>query len=152
MKTNDASTIKTAKQTSHNLLDSLLALQAQDGYLTPEGLEALAKARRVPAAQIYDAASFYSMLRFSPPGKVRIQICRGAPCHVAGAAEVITALEKALGIQMGESTPDGQYALAYTECIGQCQASPSLLVNGRLYTDMSATKVTELLNKGGWDA
>lgn len=135
-----------------SLLNALHALQEADGYVTAEAIEVLAEEFCSTPAGIYDSASFYSMIRFAPANTVTIQICQSAPCHVAGAAEVIQALETALGIRMGEATADGRYKLEYTECLGQCQASPSLLINGGLHTGMNAEKVRELIGKGGLGA
>lgn len=135
------------------ILDAMLALQEKDGYLTREAVEALAKAFNMSPSEVYDTASFYSMIKLtSPEGRKDILICRGAPCHVAGSAEVISAVEKALGIEIGGTTPDGMYSFKYTECIGQCQSSPSVLINGKLYTDMTDSKITDILKKGGLEA
>jgi len=139
--------IKACKQES--FLDALLALQETDGYVTAEAIEALAEEFGCTPAKIYDSASFYSMIRFAPPSAVTIQICRSAPCHVAGAAEVIQSLEDHLGIRMGEATSNGGYKLEYVECLGQCQASPSLLINGVLHSQLDAEKARELVQKGG---
>jgi len=134
------------------LLDALHEAQAAEGYLSIGAIRRLADRYRCSSAEVYDCASFYSMFRFEPDSAVRIQICRGAPCHVSGAAEVIRALEEELGIPMGGRTPDGAYSLEYTECVGQCGAAPSLLVNGRLYTDMTAEKARKLIKTGGVEA
>ena len=142
--------IRTTKQDS--LLDSLLALQDADGYVTAEAIEVLAEEFESTPGRIYESASFYSMIRFAPPNAVTIQVCRSAPCHVAGAAEVIRVLEDALGVRMGEATSDGKYKLEFTECLGQCQDSPSLLINGSLHTQINAEKARELVKKGGLSA
>lgn len=131
------------------ILDAMLALQEKDGYLTREAVEALAKEFDMFSSEVYDTASFYSMIKLAPPeGKTEILICRGAPCHVAGSTEVIETVEKMLGIKVGETTKDGKYFFGYTECLGQCQAAPSLEINRTLYTDLTPEKVTALL-KGG---
>jgi NADH-quinone oxidoreductase subunit E len=78
-------------------------------------------------------------------GKNVIRICESAPCHVAGAAEVIAALEKELGIKMGETTLDGKFTLELCECVGQCQATPVITVNSKPYGDMTPEKVSGVL-------
>lgn len=131
------------------LLDALHAVQEAEGYVSAAALEVLAEEFAATPGRIYDSASFYSMIRLSPPHEVTVQICRSAPCHVAGTLEVIQVLEEALGIRMGEATADGRYKLEYTECFGQCQASPCLLINGSLHREVNAAKALELLGKGG---
>jgi len=133
------------KEASGSLLEALLAAQEVNGCLTEAALKAVSDAFGIPMTQIYETASFYSMLRFVPAGKTVIQICRNAPCHVAGAGNTVAALEQALGITVGETTRDGAFTLEYTECIGQCQASPSLVVNGKVHTGVTSDKVAGLL-------
>jgi NADH-quinone oxidoreductase subunit E len=131
------------------LLDAMLALQEKDGYLTGEAVEALAKAFNMFPSEVYDTATFYSMLRFEPPSITEILICRGAPCHVAGSSEVIAAIEKELGIKIGEKSEDGKYAFDYTECLGQCQTATAVLINGKLHTNVTPEEIPVLLRKGG---
>lgn len=125
------------------LLDALLALQKRDGYVTEEGLKALAGLEGKSVAELYDTASFYSMLRFTPPAKKEIRVCRGTACHSGGNAALVAALETATGLRIGESNED--YSLDYVECLGQCQAAPSMLINGKLYTKLDPDKIPELL-------
>jgi NADH-quinone oxidoreductase subunit E len=134
---------------NESFLDALRALQAVDGYVTSEAIEVLAAEFGRSPASIYSSASFYAMIRFTPPAEVLIQICHNAPCHVAGTAEVVSALEDALNIRMGETTPDGKFQLEYGECIGQCQGSPCLLVNGVLHRQMNAQAARKLVAKEG---
>ncbi len=125
------------------LLDALLSLQKAEGYVSEEGLKALAAYIGVSAAELYDTASFYSMLRFEKPAKTEIRVCRGTACHSGGNAELVKALEKATGVKLGESNE--KYSLGWVECLGQCQAAPNLLINGELHTNVDLNKIPELL-------
>ena len=125
------------------LLDALLALQRAEGYVSEDGLSALAKRAGVSDAALYDAASFYSMLRFEKPAQTEIRVCRGTACHSGGNAELVKALEDATGVKLGESNE--KYSLGWVECLGQCQAAPSVLVNGELHTNVDLKKIPELL-------
>ena len=138
------------------LMDALLALQKRDGYVSEAGLTALAAYLGKSAAELYDTASFYSMLRFTPPAKTEIRVCRGTACHSGGNGALIKALEEAVGIKMGESSNEAEtglkmgesnetYGLDWVECLGQCQAAPNLLINGKLYTGVDPARIPELL-------
>ena len=85
------------------------------------------------------------MFSVKPRGKNVIRICESAPCHVNGAAEVIAALERELGIKMGQTTTDGLFSLEFTECVGQCQATPVITINGKPYLDVSAAKIPGII-------
>lgn len=134
--------IKNAYQDG-GLLDALLALQKRDGYVTEEALRTLADTIKVSPAELYDTASFYSMLRFSSPAKKEIRVCRGTACHSGDNAGLIAALEAATGLKIGESNEE--YGLDWVECLGQCQAAPNMLINSKLYTKVDLTKIPELL-------
>ena len=125
------------------LLDALLALQNAEGYVSEDALKALAKHAKVSPAELYDAASFYSMLRFTPPAKTEIRICRGTACHSADNAAVAAALEEATGLKMGESNES--FSLDFVECLGQCQSAPNLLINGKLFQNVDADSIPTLL-------
>ena len=125
------------------LLDALLALQKAEGYVSEDALAALAAHVGVSPAELYDAASFYSMLRFEKPAQTEIRVCRGTACHSGGNAKLVAALEAATGVRLGESNE--KYSLGWVECLGQCQAAPNLLINGELYTNVDLNKIPELL-------
>ena len=83
------------------LLDALLALQKEEGYVSENALEALAEDLGVETADLYDSASFYSMLRFEKPAQTEIRVCRGTACHSGGNTALVEALEAATGIRLG---------------------------------------------------
>lgn len=125
------------------LLDALLALQKEEGYVSENALAALAEDLGVEIADLYDSASFYSMLRFEKPAQTEIRVCRGTACHSGGNTALVEELETATGIRLGESSE--QYSLGWVECLGQCQAAPSMLINGELFTNVELDKIPELL-------
>lgn len=125
------------------LLDALLALQKAEGFVSEDALKALASLVGVSPAELYDAASFYSMLRFGKPAQTDIRVCRGTACHSGGNAELVKALEEATGVKLGQSNE--KYSLGWVECLGQCQAAPNMLINGELYTNVELDKIPELL-------
>lgn len=125
------------------LLDALLALQKAEGYVSEDALRVLAQHANVSTAELYDAASFYSMLRFTPPSKKEIRVCRGTACHSGGNAVLVRALEKATGLKMGESNED--CSLGWVECLGQCQSAPNLLINGKLFQNVDVDSIPTLL-------
>ncbi len=136
-------------QKTGGILDAMLALQEKEGYLTEKAIEALASEYHMYPSQVYETASFYSMIRLAPvEGMVEIAICQSAPCHIAGAPAVIERLEKELGISMGMATEDGKYVLKYIACQGQCQSSPAVVINGVLHKNVTPDSVMDLL-KGG---
>lgn len=137
--------VKTLEQ-QKILLSALHRAQQQDGYLTRTAIDAIAQELNIPAAQVYETASFYAMLYLEPQGRHKIQLCESAPCHVAGAQEIVDGLERELGISMGQTTPDGRVTLEYIQCCGQCQDAPVILVDGKVHDRVSVAQIPEILN------
>lgn len=128
------------------LLAELEKAQEKEGYITQEAIMEIADLLGMPAGEVYQAASFYSFLYLEPLGRHLIQICESAPCHVAGAGDIVEALEKQLGIKMGETTGDGRVSLRFIQCCGQCQDAPVLIVDGTLWRNVSAGQVSGILD------
>jgi len=137
--------LDTYKNLPGGMIEAYHAIQDVYSYLPEEAIIEAAKVFNVPVSKAYDVTTFYSMFSVKPRGKNVIRICQSAPCHVAGAAEVVAALERELGIRMGESTADGIFALEMTECVGQCQAIPVITVNGKPYMGVTPATVINIL-------
>ncbi len=129
------------------MVEAFHAVQAELGYLPKEVVGEAAKVFNIPASEAYGVATFYSMFSVKSRGKNVIRLCESAPCHVAGAAEVVNALERELGVKMGESTPDGLFALEFTQCVGQCQATPVITINGKPYLDVKPAQIPSILSE-----
>jgi NADH-quinone oxidoreductase subunit E len=128
------------------IIEAYHAIQKEYNYLPKEAITEAARTFGVSESQAYGVATFYSYLSVEPRGKYIIRMCESAPCHVAGADEVIKAIENQLGIKVGETTADGKFTLELTECIGQCQATPVITVNSEPIFDVTPQKVPEILS------
>jgi len=133
------------KDVPGGLIEAYHAIQAEYNYIPEDAVIEAAKAFNLPVAKAYGVATFYSYLKVGKRGKYVIRICESAPCHVAGAAEVVAALEKELGIKMGETTPDGKFTLEFTECVGQCQETPVITINSKPYGNVTPEKIPAIL-------
>ena len=133
------------KDISGGIIEAYHAIQRDYGYIPEEAVETAAQAFKLPKAQAYGVATFYSYLKVGKRGRNVIRICESAPCHIAGAEEVVKTLEKELGIKMGETTSDGRFTLEFTECVGQCQSTPVITVNSKPYADVTADNVAAIL-------
>ena len=127
------------------IIEAFHAIQKEYSYIPEEAVVAAADAFDISKARAYGVATFYSYLKVGKRGKNVIRICESAPCHIAGADKVVTALEKALGINMGDSTADGRFTLEFTQCVGQCQATPVITINGKPYYDVRPETIPGIL-------
>ncbi len=133
------------KDVPGGMIEAFHAIQDIYSYLPEEAIIEAAQIFNVPVSKAYDVTTFYSMFSIKPRGKNVIRVCESAPCHIAGAADVVAALERELGIKMGESTADGKFALESTECVGQCQATPVITINGKVYLNVTPAKIPDIL-------
>ncbi len=131
------------------LLDGLLAAEAADGYVTEAAIREAAAVFGMTPAAVYDTVSFYGMLDLTPKCAHEVRLCRGASCHVDGGDNVRAALEKYLGIAMGEATPERGCSLDYMACQGRCGDGPVVMIDGKTYDKVTAEGVAALLKEGG---
>ena len=127
------------------IIEAYHALQSEFNYISREALVEAAHEFGISEAQAYGVATFYSYLSVEKRGKYIIRMCESAPCHVAGADEVLKAIESLLGIKVGETTPDGKYTLELTECVGQCQATPVITINSEPVFNVTAQILPQIL-------
>ena len=121
----------------HRMLDILLAVQAQDRWISPATMEAIADATGLTRIAVEGVASFYAFLSLTPKGRVTIRLCDDIIDRFAGLDAVVAAFQDELGIQMGQTSPDGAFSLDYTPCIGMCDQAPAAMIN-----DVVATGLT----------
>ena len=100
------------------------------GFLTPDLMDAVAEYLRLPPIQVYEVASFYSMFETHPCGRHHVSVCTNISCMLNGSDEVVAYIEKKLGIKTGESTPDGRIFLKREEeCLAACVGAPMMMVD-----------------------
>ena len=88
------------------------------------------------------------MYDLKPRGRHKIGICTNISCLLRGAEQIAAAAKKRLGIDFGESTADGQFALRETECLAACGGAPMCQVNDRKYHEnLTPEKMVELIDR-----
>lgn len=128
------------------LIPVLQRAQGLIGYLPLPVLRSIARDMRVSLSEVYGIASFYSFFTMVPRGKYVISVCMGTSCYVRGGERVLNALQKELGIDPGETTPDGLFSLQIVRCLGCCGLSPVVAIEENLYRRVTPTKMKEILS------
>lgn len=141
------------KNEPDQLMRILLDVQKICGNHVPrEAAVIVSDVTGIPEAQLCSYLSFYAMFSDKPRGKYVVRMCKSAPCHIVGAAEVANAISDFLGIRTGETTADGLFTLEFCECIGLCDTSPAIMVNDSVYTNLtpqSAVALIQAYQRGG---
>ncbi|MBE9555157.1 MAG: NADH-quinone oxidoreductase subunit NuoE [Proteobacteria bacterium] len=131
------------------LLD--LAQRQNGGWLPDGAVEAIAGILGMAPIRVLEVATFYSMYKLAPVGKHRINVCTTTPCWLRGSDEVVHACKTSLGIEVGETTADGEFTLAEVECAGACVNAPVVEIGDEYYEDVDAesmARIIEALKRG----
>lgn len=128
-----------------SLMPILQGIVQKHNYLTDEVMVEVARELDISAAEVYGTASFYTFLDTQVRGKYVIRICKTITCSMKGKIDIIHTLEDMLKIKVGETTPDRQFSLLETNCIGWCHKAPAILINDMPYTELTPEKVTEII-------
>lgn len=111
------------------LLPALYLIQDEKGYVSQESMRYVAERIGVSPVFVAGVVTFYTMFHRRPVGRHHIQVCRTLSCALRGSAAVVEHLKKRLGIEIGETTPDGQVSLVEVECLGACDMAPMCQIN-----------------------
>lgn len=129
------------------VLAALAVAQDQYGWLSAEAQDEVAHYLGLPPILVQEVATFYTMYNVKPVGRFKLNICTNLPCALSGAEHAGQYLRKKLGIEWGETTPDGRFTLLESECMGACGDAPVMLVNNKqMCSLMSDEKINALLD------
>ncbi|MBA2502687.1 MAG: NAD(P)H-dependent oxidoreductase subunit E [Pyrinomonadaceae bacterium] len=117
------------------------------GYLDPPGVAFLADKLGVRITDIWEVATFYSMINTEPVGKYHLQVCRTLSCKILGADKITEHCTQKLGIKPGETTEDGIFSLSEVECLGSCGTAPMMQIGFDYYENLTTEKVDGLLER-----
>jgi len=128
-------------------VDVMLASQNHYGYLSDEALEEASRLLGMTPLELEELATFYDFIYREPVGRFVIHVCDGVVCWMNGYDSVLGYLTEKLLIKAGETTADGLFTLLPTACIGYCDLSPAMLINGRPYGPLTPEKIDEVLSR-----
>jgi NADH-quinone oxidoreductase subunit E len=129
------------------LIQILLEIQSENGWLPKEALEIVTERLKVPLNKVTNIATFHKSFSTIPEGKHEIHVCNGTSCHVRGAQRIIDTIQDITGITSGETDSAMEYSLKTTTCLGCCSAGPVMVVDGKYHGGMEPVKAEELLKK-----
>lgn len=98
-------------------------------------------------SEVYGVISFYSYFTDKPVGRYKINVCLGTACFVRGADKISAEFQRFLNIKEGEMTPDGKFSLGGLRCVGACSLAPVVMVNDKVYGEVTAKMVPEIIGE-----
>ena len=135
-----------AGQKQSAVMAALIIAQDEKGWLSTGTMDFVAAYLGMAPVAVYEVATFYSMYNLEKAGRFKLTVCTCLPCGLQGSLDAADYLKEKLGIDFGETTPDGRFTLKESECMGACAMAPVLLVNNKRMLDfMSKEKIDQLL-------
>jgi len=123
----------------------LYIAQEEYGYITPEAMEEVAQIVGTDVTHIKGVVGFYTMYYDKPKGKYLLQICTDLPCALRGAEEFSQHVCQRLGIEPGETTPDGLFTVENVMCLAACDRAPVMQVNFHYVENLDLDKFNKLI-------
>jgi NADH-quinone oxidoreductase subunit E len=129
------------------VVDVMLALQEHYGYLSDDAVEAVATLLGMSPLEVEELATFYTFIYREPVGKYVIHVCDSVICWMDGFESIQDYLCRKLDIAVGDTSADGLFTLLPVCCIGYCDMSPAMLINRKVYGNLTPQKIDEILDK-----
>jgi NADH:ubiquinone oxidoreductase subunit E len=104
-------------------------LQGKIGFISEPMQQYVAEKLKVPVSQVHGVVSFYSFFTTTPRGRHTVKFCMGTACYVGGTPQLIEKAKQILGIEPGQTTPDGNITLEVCRCVGACSQAPVIVVD-----------------------
>ncbi len=133
------------------LLPTLHAVQHVHSWLPHQALMEIADFLDLKPADVIDTATFYEEYWLKPRGKHIVAVCRSIACEFMGQPEITQAVKDKLGIDVGETTDDGEFTLIELECIGSCGTAPAALIDETLHEDVTPETIIQKIEAARGD-
>jgi len=124
----------------------MLAQRQNDNWLPRAAMDTVADMVGLARMRVYEVATFYTMYNLKPVGKNFVQVCTNISCLIKGSDDVFKVCKKKLGIENGETSPDGNFTLLEVECLGACVNAPMMQINDDYYEDLTAQSTEAVLD------
>ena len=127
------------------LIPVLKEVQDVCGYLPKRVQHRIADGLRLPTSQVFGVVSFYAFFTTVPRGRNIIRVCMGTACYVRGSKEILDALQRELGVNVGGITRDRKFTLDAVRCVGTCGLAPVVVVGQDTYGMVTPGRAVQIL-------
>ena len=128
------------------LMPLLHLVQAEQGYVTEDGIAFCAEQLGLAEAEVTAVVSFYTMFKRRPVGEYHVGVCTNSLCAVMGGDVIFADLKEHLGVGNDETTQDGKVSLEHLECNAACDYAPVVMVNWEFFDDMTPRSARDLVD------
>jgi len=129
------------------LLMILHEIQKHHRHISEFAQQEVARLLNIHPVEVYSVISFFAFLNSNPKGRNLVRVCQTISCDMHGKAGIVQAIERELGIKIGETTKDNKFTLEYANCLGLCDMGPAMAINDQVFLKLTPEKAVELLSK-----
>jgi len=122
-------------------------VQSKIGWVSEATQAYLADKLEIPVSTIHGVVTFYSFFTTNPKGKHTIKFCMGTACYVGGVPQLIEKAKQILGIDIGETTPDGLITMEICRCVGACSQAPVVVVDEEVLGRVKPNKLPQAIKQ-----
>lgn len=122
-------------------------VQSKIGWVSEATQAYLADELEIPVSTIHGVVTFYSFFTTNPKGKYTIKFCMGTACYVGGVPQLIEKAKQILGIDVGETTPDGLITMEICRCVGACSQAPVIVVGDEVMGRVKPNKMPQAIKQ-----
>jgi NADH-quinone oxidoreductase subunit E len=130
-------------------IEALRYLQQRRNYISDAIFGETAALLDMSPAELDEVATFYNLIFRRPVGDTVLLVCDSISCWMMGRDRLVSQISARLGIREGETSADGSVTLLPIVCLGHCDHAPALMAGDRLYGDVDAEKLDEVLRALG---
>ena len=135
-------------ETEGSIISALQDIQSEFRYIPEDAVYWFAEKSGVAASKFYGVITFYGQFHMKPRGENIVTACCGTVCHVKGAHRIMFRLRDELSLTgNSDTTRDGLFTLEKVACVGACSIAPVVLINDKIYGNMTPNKVVKQINK-----
>lgn len=139
-----------AEQKRSAVMPLMYLAQRESGYITKAAMQEIAEILDMSITDVGALVGFYTLFHDKKEGKYRMQVCTDLPCALRGADQFMEALCANLGIQIGETTPDGLITLESVMCLAACDKAPMFQIQTgegvEYHENMTVDRTMELID------
>ncbi|WWP01772.1 MAG: NADH-quinone oxidoreductase subunit NuoE [Candidatus Dasytiphilus stammeri] len=126
-------------------IEALKIVQKSRGWITEGAIAAIAEILKISTSDVEEVATFYSQIFRQPVGRHVIRYCDSIVCYINGYETIQAILKKKLNIQPGQTTTDNRFTLLPTCCLGNCDKSPTLMIDEDTYGPITPQDIIKIL-------
>ena len=147
------------------LLPLLYLVQAEEGYVSDEGMAFCAEVLGITQTEVRGVATFYTMYKHEPAAEYQVGVCINTTCAIMGGDQIWSELTAHVGGHAAAhadgnggghahgdvKSADGKVAVERLECNAACDYAPVVMVNWEFFdnqTPESAKKLVDDLRAG----